>query len=349
MKDTLLPVFRKVVFQIAFLFFLVLNTLIFFIPNLFLRLTKTYILIFNGLGIGDALSFTSAIKHLTIKENGTFIVASHFPDVFCNLHGVIRNIEIKSALSRTIAYFVESSIHSNIISCYGGNLYYKRFGLLYDDEYSYYGNILRNNRLPLMHVFLYPRMDFLDKVKGIDLTPIITLTRREQEGYGQKFKALVKTDFSIVHSGTSSIIKSKNVGYSKMNGILRDDSTYTNWVQVGSIHDKLLSHISLDLRGATSLRELFFLTSQSKSVLTNEGLMTHVSAAFNVPCITIYTGYHYPEISLYDNIIPITPNPLPDCAYCFKETCPYSSDSNRGECSKQIKVSKILKELQNIS
>src|SRR3989344_295495 len=338
------PKIKKFLLPSIFFLLLVLNTLLLFIPNLYLKQTNRYILFFNGLGIGDALSFTSAIKYLNNKYGSKFIVFSLYPPLFYNLNGINRNIKIKdNLLLKIIYYFLESSNHSNIISCYGGNLYYKRFSLFYKDEYSYYGNILRNNNLYLMHVFLSPRKDFLKKIENADLNPIIIFTKEETNFYKKKFKIILKEDYSLVNSGTSAVIKSKNIGYAKMNNIIKETKNLTSWIQVGTKEDKHLNNTNLDLRDKTSLRELFFIISKSKFTFTNEGLMTHISAAFNIPCITIYTGYHYPEISLYKSTIPITPKTLPSCAYCFKKRCFKSKQTNIAKCSKDISVNEIIK------
>lgn len=350
MRIKFVPTFKKIILPFVFFIFLILNTILLFLPNLYFKLRKKYILVFNGLGVGDALSFTSAINHLNKKEKANFIVASFYSDVFYNLNGVVKNIQIKdNFLIKIIFYFLESSTHSNIISCYGGNLYYKRFSFLYKTEYSYYGEVLRNNRLYLMHVFLFARKDFLKKVKNIKLNPIISFTTEEIEQYSKKYKDILKVKYSIVTSGTYSIIRSKNLDYSKINNILQNTYKKTKWVQTGTKKDRRLKNMFLDLRGKTSLRELFFLISKSKFVFTNEGVATHISAAFNIPCISIYTGYHYPKISLYANVIPIVPDPLPNCAYCFRKVCPYSKHVNMGKCANNIKVSKILNEIKKIS
>lgn len=349
MRLTCKDLFKKTFLPIIFFLFLIFNTLLLFLPNIYLKLTKRYLLFFNGLGIGDALVFTSAIKYLHNKEKVRFIIFSLYPEVFYNLEGVDKNIKVeKNILIKTLYYFLESSNYSNIISCYGGNIYYKRFSFFYEDEYSYYGDILRNNKLYLMHVFLFPRKDFLKKIKSAKLNPIISFTKKELEYYKEKFKNIIIKKYSIVNSGTSTIIKSKNLGYSKMNEIIKKTNKITHWIQVGTKKDKCLNNISLDLRNKTSLRELFFLVSRSNFTFTNEGLITHISAAFKVPCITIYTGYHYPEISLYKSTIPITPKILPSCAYCFKERCFKSKQVNIAKCSKNISVNEIIKNVYRL-
>ena len=90
---------------------------------------------------------------------------------------------------------------------------------------------------------------------------------------------------------------------------------------------------------------MFYLISKSKLTFTPEGIITHVSAAFDIPCISIYTGYHYSEISKYKETIPILPHPLPKCAYCFKKVCPISKDKNVGLCEKNISLKEMISKI----
>jgi len=347
MKKQIISILKRTFLPILFLFLFLINSLFLFPFNLYLKRKRKYFFIFNGLGVGDALSFTSAIKYLHKKERANFVVVSFYPEVFEGLKGVSNNIKI-SSWNRAFFYFLESSVHSNIISCYGGNIYYKRFSFLYKTEYGYYAKVLRSYRLYLMHVFLFARQDFLKKIKGANTRTSISFTLDEIKRYENKFRDVINGEYSITSSGISPFIRSKNIGIRKVNEVVGKTSGKTRWVQVGGEKEPFLKNVDLDLRGKTSLREMFFLVSRCKAVFTNEGILTHVSAAFDIPCISIYTGYHYPEISFYPNVSVVVPSPLPNCAYCFRKTCPISKNSNVGKCSKDIRVKDILEKVESI-
>lgn len=339
---------RKIFLPIIFLLFLILNYLLLFIPNIILKRKNIYTIIFHGFGIGDMLVFSSAIEYLNKKENVAFNIYSSHPEIFSNLKGIVKNKLIKkNYFSKILYYFFESSVHSNIISYFGGNLYFKRYGPKYKSKNSYYGNIMKENKLYLLDVFLFPRKDFLKKIAGRNKKPIINFSIEEIKIYEKKYFNLLKKPFVVTASGTSNEIKSKSISIRKMDKIIKEFNKKINWVQLGTLNDKKLNEINVDLRGKTSLRELFYLISKSKFTFVNEGLITHVSAAFDIPSISIYTGYHYPEISSYKTTIPMVPKILPFCAYCFKKTCKYTK-KGKAKCSSEIDLKEIIKKINSL-
>ena len=56
---------------------------------------------------------------------------------------------------------------------------------------------------------------------------------------------------------------------------------------------KKIDNVYLNLCGKTTLRELFYIISKSKLVLSIDGFLTHISAAFNIKniCIFFHTVY----------------------------------------------------------
>jgi len=277
-----------------------LNYIIFFPYNIVLRIKKEYIIILRGCGLGDQLSITPLINHLS-KKSKVLVISSN-AGLFQNLK--IELIKPKKRLNYLYYNFLRRSLHSNIIGI-------SEIPLNMNDK----------KRL-LFEAILYQRKDILKKYKNLNKKPVIFFNKNEIDIMSKKYDNLLKKDFGIVASEikNSDLANVKNIGVKKIQEIINKTRKNIKWVQVGFKKDAPLMHV-IDLRGKTNLRELFFLVSKSKLIFTQEGILTHISASFKIPCITTYSGYHYPEISLYKNVIPIQPKPLPSCAYCWKSPC----------------------------
>jgi ADP-heptose:LPS heptosyltransferase len=121
---------------------------------------------------------------------------------------------------------------------------------------------------------------------------------------------------------------------------MRQTKTWDGWnaliplldmpvVQVGTVHDPLIVG-AIDLRGQTSLGQLFYILKQSDAVLTTEGGMMHIAYALNVENAFIMRGptrgklFEYPGQRMIDSHI---------CDICWSSTddwyanCPKKIDS----------------------
>ena len=195
---------------------------------------------------------------------------------------------------------------------------------------------------------IYSKKNFYNLVKDIPKNVVVKFDERELKKFREKYKKLYEVNYGIIISENTSsgFARVKRWGTGNMQKVVDSTKNKIKWVQVGVNNDDKLQNIFLDMRGKTNLRELFFIVSKSKIIVTTEGMLTHLSSAFNIPCITIYPGFLYPEISNYDNIVSIQPEPLPDCAYCWKAIC--KINNKRPPCLDLIKSEKVIKKVKLI-
>ena len=112
-------------------------------------------------------------------------------------------------------------------------------------------------------------------------------------------------------------------------------------------YDKKLKNTWIDNRGETSIRELLFLSSKAKLILTTEGLLTHVSAAFNTPCVTILPGFMEETHSAYPNVEMVKPDQSLDCLHCWKTHCPHEKIKCLESIKPQMVIDAVNKVLKN--
>jgi ADP-heptose:LPS heptosyltransferase len=282
------------------------------------------VVILRGWGMGDQLSITPLIYHLSKKSR--VIVVSSNAELFQNLK--IELVKPKGKLVYVYYNFLRRSLHSNIIGI------------------SEIPLSINNKKRLLFEAILHKRKDILKKYWNLDKKPVILFSKDEIDVISKKYDTLLKKDFGIVASEikNSSLADVKNIGVKKIQKVINKTQKSIKWVQIGFKEDTPLAHV-IDLRGKTSLRELFFLVSKSKLVFTQEGVLTHISAAFKTPCVTTYSGYHYPEISLYKNVIPVQPKPLPLCAYCWKSPCRKYINPL---CIENIQIKEIISKIKDL-
>lgn len=299
-------------FAMRFCIYKILNLVLMFIPNLILKMKHEYVFVMQNHGIGDYLTLTSILYYLGEKNKVSVISVNS--DIYKNLG--VKNIGFKkNFINGEIISFLGNSYYSNIIGYSNGN-HLNRFNYIYKRN---------RNKEHIRDQLLTGRKDVLNKIKKIPYNVRIIFMDEEIRKYEQKYEDILKTDYAIIVTGCSNpkksfIEKNSTKIYATNNFQKIVDMKKIKFIQLGIIENDKLENV-FDLRGKTSLRETFFIVSKSKFILCSEGMFTHLSSAFDVPCITIFSGYLYPELSMYDNVIPIVPRPLPKCAYCFRNKC----------------------------
>jgi ADP-heptose:LPS heptosyltransferase len=139
---------------------------------------------------------------------------------------------------------------------------------------------------------------------------------------------------------------------------MRQTKTWDGWdtlvanldlpaVQVGTMHDPRI-YGALDLRGKTSLLELFDLLQRSKVIVTTEGGIMHLSYALKCPNVYILRGptrgklFEYPGHRFIDSYI---------CEICWSKTddwyarCPDNVDAS---CMKSISPERVAMNLEEV-
>lgn len=292
-------------FKFRFYLYSLLNSLLLFFPNLMLRARGEYLFIMQDHGIGDALTLTSIVRNW--KKPKRVILISLSPESYAGLN--VKNIGLRrNFFSREIISFLGNSNHSNIIGYSNGNLLFKSSQFYAKDKKEH-----------LRELLLWGRKDIRSKIKAVKRNVCISFSKTENKLFSEKFSNILNKRYSLIVCGDKKD-STKLWPSKKFQEVIDKTNDNVNWVQVGTAGCEKLNN-TVDLRGKTSLREVFFIVSKADSILCSEGMYTHLSSAFNVPCITIYSGFHNPDISSYDNVTPIVPNPLPKCAYCWKTKC----------------------------
>ncbi len=302
-----------------------LNYLILFIPNLILRSKKKFLLISNNKDLGGTLVWTSIIRDFP-KEYDVLLYYQN--------ENIFKNIPIKKKrfkkglLNNLYLAFLASSYHSNII-----------------------GECTKKHpnarKIHSIERTIYERR-LSEHVNRNHNKPWILFDKKELSNFKRKYKALlsVKKGYGLVisennYSGWSRV---KNWGCGKMEKVVNNTASLINWVQVGIKEDTRLEGITKDLRGKTSIRELLFLASSARLILTTEGLLTHVSAAFNAPCVTILPGFIDKEHSNYPNVKTVLPDQSIPCLGCWSPHCPYK----KVKCLESISPELVTKEAKKV-
>ena len=308
--------------KIKFTIFIFFNYIVFFLPNLYLKSKKIYLIVKPSTSIGDLLILTPLVD---IKEKNFSVYLIHQnKEVFENL-GNNQKYFKKNFFNNLLIQFMSASHFSNIIG--------DSFGTV-------------KNKMHLRDQLLYNKKEFYKLTKNISRNVVVKFSNEELNSFKKKFSGLIKNNYGVMlsennYSGHSQV---KNWGWKNMQKIVDETGKMIKWVQVGMSYDKKLNGV-MDFRGKTNIRELFYVVSKSKIIVTTEGMLTHLSSAFNIPCITIYPGFLDKELSMYKNIIPIVHKPKMECSPCWKAVCKFNG---KPPCLEKINPKKVIKEVQRI-
>jgi hypothetical protein len=164
----------------------------------------------------------------------------------------------------------------------------------------------------------------------------------EAQEYKKKFQDI---DGCIIIQGEGkvSFTPNKEWGYDNFDYITRLIGHDYKFVQVGMSGDRLLTNV-IDFRGKTSLRELFYIVSRCRLVLSNEGVLNHISSAFGRASIVVYTGFSMTELADYDTTISIQQDNMPECYPCYLT----SKCDNNMKCISNIEPNMVVKKVKRI-
>jgi len=274
-----------------------------FIGGFFSKLLaiKNYILIWRfGAALGDHILLTGMVKFFSDKKF-KLIVITDKPEIFSHYefeHIVFKLDKLPQPVLRVISITL-TFLESERIKRFRFNE--KKYGPLRG---------FQNRNKPLKyanyHAYDWGDISFENFRADIKLLPT------------DKFNlSLVGQSYALVNPiGKTSFTRKKNWSFEKYQETI-DSINNIIWVQVGYKEDKLLNGV-IDLRGKTSMRNLFFLVSKSKLVLANEGLMNHIASAFpNVRSFIPLSGYNREETLKYPNTIFIKEKIKSHCSPCF--------------------------------
>lgn len=270
-----------------------------------------------GDGIGDALALTTILKFLYDRQGTKGIVFSMRPELFLHNPMVLINLSYHemSRLKRSLLKSLLRALRGSRVICFGGEVWtvgMSPFSLETIDDARVPGVAWIDRLLP-------------DGGVGKSLAglrPAIFFSTVENEQFSRKFSD-VTSPFGLIKATTglnrpaSTALKDWSVqGFADVVSKFPE----IHWVQVGERSEPIVLGVT-SLLGKTSIREVLWLLSKSKLLLSVEGFLTHAAAAFDVPTVVPFTGVHDPEGLLYPNTIPVAPDPRPPCMPCWHEVC----------------------------
>lgn len=270
-----------------------------------------------GNGLGDALTISSILGGLDRKAGTRGIVFSMCPALFeANPH-VVRNLSYHAMPSwkRSLFKMLLRSLRGPAVLSVGGEVWTVGTNPLDTRDL-----IKRREKGWNWLEKLLP--DYRPALDYSKLKPEIFFSETEVATFQKKF-ANIPRPFALLKATvgfnrpTGAYLKNWDIA--KLMQLVAQ-TPQANWVQIGeSGEDEILE--CLDLRGKTSLREIMWLVSQAKFMLSIEGFITHLGAAFNIPTITPLTGAYDPATFIYENTIPLLANPMPPCSPCWQDRC----------------------------
>jgi len=271
-----------------------------------------------GDGIGDALALSTILNSLHEQKGYRAIVFSMFPQLFWHNPLVVRNIGYHdcSQLGRSLLKTICRYMRGPYMVCFGGEVWTLKtspFTTKELDDGRHVPNwIWMTHMVPDGNVQLDP----------LNAKPQIYFSQAEEAEFSKKYAALppsyalLKATVGVNRHDAAML---KNWDEAKFAEVVAR-TPQVDWVQVGNQGEPLIPGAT-NLLGQTSLREVLFLLSRARLILSVEGFLTHASAAFEIPCVVPFTGVHEPKGLLYRNTIPVEPDPRPDCMPCWQERC----------------------------
>jgi len=270
-----------------------------------------------GNGLGDAMAISTILNALHEKFGTRGIIFSMHPDLFAHNPQVIKNLSYKAMTSggRSLFKILLRALRGPAVICIGGEVW--TVGTSPFDArdlhkqrqagWNWLQKLLPDYQPPISYTGIYPKIFF---------------SAEEENTFSQKYKKL-KDPFAILKA---------SVGVNRPRGTYLKDwdlqklsevvvsTPDVQWVQLG---DKTETEVAgtYSLLGQTNIREAMWLVKQSRLVLSVEGFVTHVAAAFNKPAITPLTGAYDPNTFIYRNTIPLVADPMPSCSPCWQDQC----------------------------
>lgn len=270
-----------------------------------------------GNGLGDALTIASILGGLNRKLGTRGIVFSMCPALFESNPNVVSNLSYHAMPSwkRSLFKMLLRSLRGPAVLCVGGEVWTvgtnpldtRDLAKRREKGWNWLEKLLPDYRPPLDYAKIRPEIHFSDA----ELAEF-----REKFTHIPRPFALLKATVGF-NRPTGAYLK--NWDAPKLTWLVAQ-TLQANWVQIGESGEDEIPGC-LDLRGKTSLREIMWLVSQAKFMLSVEGFITHLGAAFDIPTITPLTGAYDPATFIYENTIPLLADPMPPCAPCWQERC----------------------------
>jgi len=306
----------------------------------FLKKMKLFIIYRDGAAIGDQLCISAIVYEIHKQLGMKCLVISKYPDLFLNNPDVVNTValdRIPRIVMRVITFFVRTSKIKYI-----GNFNFYRKKM----RFQVYMNKVGSYRK--LHLLQAHTLDFkIDLNLLHNVYPKIYFSKDETLDFEKELN--LDFEYITVHSTTKeSFTPNKSWSFDKLQETINlIHGGGIKIIQVGLASDPELKN-TIDMRGKTeNLRKLCFIISKSRLVLTTEGLLNHVAAAFGIMTVVVQSGFSHPELAKYQNNWIIYHRPKIGCAPCWLTSpCPHPTKI----CTENIspfKVSELVLDLIN--
>ena len=275
------------------------------IVNYILKMFNVFIIYRIGSAIGDQLCMSAVVRLINEQYPFKIVVISSYPEIFYNNPRIWKIVGVRGRglyLSKILRLLSGAQLE---------NFLFNNNELSYADYMRVYGHNL--------HLVQAHSMHFKHNIDFTEILNEIHFSKDEINTYQQKFK--LTSSFSLINPvGKDSYTPNKNWGFENFQHLVKF-SNNINWIQVGLPKDKELLGV-IDCYNRTTLRELFYLTSQAKFVLAEEGLLNHISSAFKTKSYVVHSGFSQVSLSHYKNTVLISNHSACEFAPCWRlEEC----------------------------
>jgi hypothetical protein len=289
----------------------------------------------TGGGIGDTLCATTILNILHHRRGVRGIAFSKNPEIFAHNSQVALNLDYEKMpkLARSLLKSACKYMSSSHIRCFGveawtpGTLPWRKQPI---DE-----------NVP--HYYELNQPDHRYRLDTDGMTPCIMFGTEEIQQYQKKFAALPPVYGVIKASGgvgRQGRVETKNWRVERMEQVIARYPDFP-WVQIGQEGEPIVAN-TINLLGQTNLREIFYILSCAKVVLTIEGLISHTAPAFAVPTVVVFSSDRLEGGLKYPSTIPVYANPRPPCAPCWQESCHIAGKP----CTENITVDQVVQAVE---
>ena len=273
--------------------------------NYILKMFNVFVIYRIGSAIGDQLCMSAVVRLINEQYPFKIIVISSYPEIFYNNPRIWKIVGVRGRglyLSKILRLLSGAQLEN----------------FLFNNNELSYADYMRVNGHNL-HLVQAHSMHFKHNIDFTEILNEIHFSKDEINTYQQKFK--LPSSFSLINPvGKDSYTPNKNWGFENFQHVVKF-SNNINWIQVGLPKDKELLGV-IDCYNTTTLRELFYLTSQAKFVLAEEGLLNHISSAFQTKSYVVHSGFSQVSLSHYKNTVLISNHSACEFAPCWRlEEC----------------------------
>lgn len=290
-----------------------------------------------GNGLGDALAISSILGGLNRQLGTRGIVFSMSPVLFEANPKVVINLNYHAMPSwkRSLFKMLLRGLRGPAVLCVGGEVWTVGASPLdtadlvkrREKGWNWLEKLLPDHRPALDYSTLKPEIFFSDAEVA---------ACQKKYAHIQPPFALLKATVGFNRPAGAYL---KNWDTTKLTWLVAQ-TPQANWVQIGESGEDEIPGC-LDLRGKTSLREIMWLVSQARFMLSVEGFITHLGAAFNIPTITPLTGAYDPVTFIYEKTIPLLAEPMPECSPCWQDRCSQTEMWCRSRIAKEAALDAV--------